>query len=92
MNIAKLIFLACHVFLASLLLVISPAHASTRWEVAPNSQMTVSASVQPISKLAAPILTPADHQTVNQTGCSCSACVQANFQQLQGKLPIINCQ
>ncbi|MBD2295468.1 hypothetical protein H6G06_18825 [Anabaena sphaerica FACHB-251] len=87
MNIAKLIFLACHVFLASLLLVASPAHASTRWQAAPTSQMIVATSAQPMPELTAPILTQPNHQIVNQTGCGCSACVQANFHKLQGKLP-----
>ncbi|TAF06451.1 MAG: hypothetical protein EAZ77_12220 [Nostocales cyanobacterium] len=90
MNIAKLIFLACHVFLASLLLVVGPAQASTKWQIAPTSEMIVSASVQPIPELTAPILTQPQHQIVNHIGCGCSACVQANFVMLQGKLPAAN--
>ncbi|MFM2064369.1 MAG: hypothetical protein RLZZ507_4040 [Cyanobacteriota bacterium] len=83
----KLIFLVCHVFLASLLLVVSPAQASTRWKTAPIAHEIVAASVQPIPELTVPILTQPHHQIANKTGCGCSACVKANFQMLQGKLP-----
>ncbi|MGM3308353.1 hypothetical protein ACSQ6I_20645 [Anabaena sp. WFMT] len=87
MNIAKLILLACHVFLASLLLVVSPAHASTKMKSAPVSQIIVVASAQPNPELIAPNLNQANNPIVDHIGCTCGTCVQANFQMLQGKLP-----
>jgi hypothetical protein len=78
MNIAKLIFLACHFFLASLLLVVSPAHASTKFKTAP---------AQPTPELIAPNLTQASNPIIAHIGCACSTCMKANFQMLQGKLP-----
>ncbi|MBK1990644.1 hypothetical protein A0J48_024505 [Sphaerospermopsis aphanizomenoides BCCUSP55] len=87
MNIAKLIFLACHVFLASLLLVVSPAQAASKFNVVPAVNRIVVTSVQANPKFTVPILTQPHHQIVDQTGCACSACVQSNFHLLQGKLP-----
>jgi hypothetical protein len=87
MNIAKLILLACHVFLASLLLVVSPAHASTKFKAAPTAQIILVASAQSNPELTAPNLTQATHSIVDHIGCACGNCVQANFQMLQGKLP-----
>lgn len=90
MNIAKLIFLTCHVFLASLLLVVNPAQASTRWQTAPNSQLIVATSVQPIPEFTKPVLNQPKYQITNHIGCTCHACIQANFHKLQGKLPVID--
>lgn len=87
MNIAKLIFLACHFFLASLLLVVSPAHASTKFKTAPISQIIVVASAQPSSELIAPNLTQPSNPIIAHIGCACGTCVKANFQMLQGKFP-----
>lgn len=87
MNIAKLIFLACHVFLASLLLVVSPAHASTKFKAVPDAQITVIASAPANSELTVPKLTQPKPQIINHIGCSCNTCIQSNFQMLQGKLP-----
>lgn len=83
----KLIVIACHVFLASVLLVVNPAQASTRWKTTPISSEMVATSVQPIPQLTLPILHSQNHQITNHIGCSCGACVQANFAMLQGKLP-----
>ncbi|MBE9237755.1 hypothetical protein IQ227_17395 [Anabaena aphanizomenioides LEGE 00250] len=86
-NITKLIFLACHLFLASLFLVVSPAQASTRWKTIATSDQIVAASVQPIPELTKPIFKQQNQQIFKNIGCSCSACVQSNFHKLQGKLP-----
>jgi hypothetical protein len=87
MNIAKLILLACHVFLASLLLVVSPAHASTKFKAAPAAHIILVASAQLNPELTAPNLTQANNPIIDHIGCACGTCVQANFQILQGKLP-----
>ncbi|AFZ57186.1 hypothetical protein H6G54_24765 [Anabaena cylindrica FACHB-243] len=92
MNIAKLILLACHVFFVSLLLVVSPAHASTKMKSAPVPQIIVIASAQPNPELIAPNLTPANSSIVDHIGCTCGTCVKANFQMLQGKLPAADFQ
>jgi hypothetical protein len=84
----KLILITCHVFLASLLLVVNPAQASTRWKTTPIYSEMVATSVQAIPQLTAPSVHQQKHQIVNHIGCGCSACVKANFAMLQGKLPI----
>jgi hypothetical protein len=86
MNIAKLIFLACHVFMASLLLVVSPAHTSTKFKGVPAAKIFIVASAQANLELTAPILTQPKPQIINHIGCSCNTCIQSNFQMLQGKL------
>jgi hypothetical protein len=83
----KLILIACHVFLASLLLVVNPAQASTRWKTTPTSHEIVANFVQPTPELTAPILNQPKHQIANHIGCGCSVCMQANLSMLQGKLP-----
>jgi hypothetical protein len=75
MNIAKLILLACPVFLASILLVANPANAS---------------SLKSTPEFAIPTLTQASNPILDQLGCNCANCVQAKFQTLQGKLPSVN--
>ncbi|MBD2627374.1 hypothetical protein [Trichormus variabilis] len=83
MNIAKLILLACPVFLASLLLVANPAHAFSR-----NGVITLATpSAQTNLELTTPNLHPASNPIIDQLGCGCSTCVQTKFQMLQGKLP-----
>ncbi|MEO3707380.1 hypothetical protein [Trichormus azollae] len=88
MNIAELILLACHVFLVSLLLVVSPAYASTKFKAVPTAKIFIVASAQANLELIAPMLTQPKPQIINHIGCSCNTCVQSNFQMLQGKLPI----
>ncbi|WP_353931419.1 hypothetical protein WJM97_02135 [Okeanomitos corallinicola TIOX110] len=88
MNIAKLIFCACQVFLASLLLVVNPAQASTKCQVIPNADQVVAVSVQATPELTEPIFHQQNHKVINHNGCGCSACVQGNLALLQGKLPV----
>ena len=85
----KLIFLICNVFLASLLFIVNPAQASSRNQIIPNQQ-TVAVSVQPTPELTTPTLNHQKHTIINHVGCGCAACMQANFNQLQGKLPLAN--
>ncbi|TAE58178.1 MAG: hypothetical protein EAZ76_03310 [Nostocales cyanobacterium] len=92
MNIAKLIFVACHVFLASLLFVVNPAQASTKWQVTHYPDQVVTTFVQTTPQFTAPIVNQNHHQ-INKInhhlGCGCSACVSGgNFAILQGKLPV----
>ena len=91
MNIVKLILLACPIFLASLLLRVNPAHASSQKSVYVTQMLRV-ASTQTIPELAAPTLsqTPASNPIVDQLGCNCGNCVQAKLQMLQGKLPSVD--
>jgi hypothetical protein len=87
MKIVKLILLAFPVLLASLLLVINPAQAS-RLKATPAVQMIVVSSPQANLDLATPQINNITHSVIEQTGCSCSNCVQTNLHQLQGKLPM----
>lgn len=83
MNIAKLILLACPVFLASLLLVANPAQAFSR-----NGVITpATPSAQTNLELTTPHFGLVTNPIIDQLGCGCSTCVQAKFQMLQGKLP-----
>ena len=86
MKIAKLILLACPVFLVSMILVANPAHASSLKSAYPTQIMTV-VSTQQISDLATPKLTQTSNPIIDQLGCNCTNCVQSKFQLLQGKLP-----
>ncbi|MDP5017274.1 hypothetical protein FJR11_19120 [Anabaena sp. UHCC 0187] len=88
MKIVKLILLAFPVFLASLLLVINPAHAS-RLKSTPAAQIIVVSSTQANLDLATPQINNITHSVIEQTGCSCANCVQGNLQMLQGKLPMV---
>ncbi|NES98970.1 MAG: hypothetical protein F6K62_20565 [Sphaerospermopsis sp. SIO1G2] len=90
MNITKLIFLACHVVLASLLFVVNPAQASTKSQVAQHSAQVVALSVQAIPPLTTPIFNQKQHKINSHFGCSCSNCVSRNFSVLQGKLPVVD--
>ncbi len=87
MKIVKLILLAFPVFLASLLLVVNPAHAS-RLKAVPAVQMIVVSSTQANFDLVTPQINSITHSVIDQTGCTCSNCVQTNLQKLQGKLPM----
>ncbi|WP_017655616.1 hypothetical protein [Fortiea contorta] len=80
MNIAKLILLACPVFLASVLLLGNPAQASSIKSVD---------TTQLVPDLVAPNLATASNPIMDQVGCSCATCVQAKFEMLQGKLPSV---
>ena len=87
MNIAKMILLACPVFLTSILLVANPAQASS---LNPQSatQMISVASTQPISELATLHSTKTSNPIMDQLGCNCATCFQSKFEILQGKLPV----
>jgi len=89
MNIAKLILLACPVFLASMLMLANPAHASSL-KFAPATQITAVVSAQPDLELASLTLTQATNPLIDQLGCNCANCVKSKFQLLQGKLPVSN--
>ncbi|WP_193194034.1 hypothetical protein [Nostoc sp. MG11] len=86
MNIAKLILLACPVFLASILVVANPAIASSLKSVPAIQTITV-ASTQQITEFTTPKLAQASNPIIEQLGCNCGNCTQAKFQRLQGKLP-----
>ncbi|MBW4556656.1 MAG: hypothetical protein KME59_12070 [Trichormus sp. ATA11-4-KO1] len=88
MNIAKLILLACPVFLASILLVANPSHASSL-ESAFTTQMVSIASHQQVDEFAALKVTQSSNPIMDQLGCNCATCVQSKFQLLQGKLPSV---
>jgi hypothetical protein len=87
MKIVKLILLAFPLFFASLLLVVNPAHAS---QFKPTSavQIIVVSSTQANLDIVTPQINSIIHSVIEQTGCSCTNCVQANLQKLQGKLPM----
>jgi len=87
MKIVKLILLAFPMFLASLLLVVNPAHAS-KFKAIPAVQMIVVSSTQANFDLVTPQINSITHSVIEQIGCSCTNCVQANLQKLQGKLPM----
>ncbi|MTJ06311.1 hypothetical protein [Anabaena sp. UHCC 0204] len=89
MKIVKLILLAFPVFLASLLLLVNPAHAS-RFKATPAAQMIVVTSTQANFDLATPQINKITHLSIDSTGCSCANCVQTNLQKLQGKLPMVS--
>ncbi|MDB9372033.1 hypothetical protein [Nodularia sphaerocarpa] len=86
MNIAKMILLACPVFLTSILLVANPAQASS---LNPQfaTQMISVTSTQPMSELVTLHATRASNPIMDQLGCNCATCVQSKFEMLQGKLP-----
>jgi hypothetical protein len=86
MNIVKLILLACPAFLASMLLIANPAQAASV-QSAPGTEITMVASVHPISELIAPKLTSASNPIMDQLGCQCATCVKSKFELLQGQLP-----
>ncbi|WP_414562261.1 MULTISPECIES: hypothetical protein [unclassified Anabaena] len=88
MNIAKMILLACPVFLASILLVANPAHASSLKSPSPTQMISV-ASTQTIDQFTAIHVTKRSNPIMDQLGCSCATCVQAKFQMLQGHLPSV---
>ncbi len=76
MNIAKLILLACPIFLASVLMLANPAQASG-----------IKSATQQVSDLVTPTLATASNAIVDQLGCNCANCVQSKFHLLQGELP-----
>lgn len=86
MNIAKMILLACPVFLASILLLANPAQASNlKPEFA--TQMISVASTQPMSELVTLHATKTSNPIMDQLGCNCATCFQSKFEMLQGKFP-----
>lgn len=89
MNIAKLILLACHVFLASILLLANPAQALSLKSASATQLITVE-STQLIPELIPLKVNQASNPVTEQLGCNCANCLQAKFQMLQGKLPISN--
>ncbi|PPJ63792.1 hypothetical protein [Cuspidothrix issatschenkoi] len=89
MKIIKRILLALPLFLASVLLIVNPAHAS-RLQTTPDAQMMVVKSTSVNLDLITPQVNNITHSVIESSGCSCANCVQANFQMLQGKLPLVN--
>lgn len=89
MKIAKMILLACPLFLASILLVANPANASSLKSSSPIPMISV-LSHEPISEFTPLHVTKASNPIMDQIGCNCASCVQANFQMLQGKLPSVD--
>ncbi|MFO5494224.1 MAG: hypothetical protein ACLBM6_17150 [Cuspidothrix sp.] len=89
MKIIKRILLALPLFLASVLLIVNPAHAS-RLQTTPDAQMIVVESTSVNLDLITPQVNNITHSVIESTSCSCANCVQANFQMLQGKLPLVN--
>ncbi len=89
MNIAKLILLACPAFLASMLLLANPAQASSLKSASATQIITV-ASIHQIPDLAAPKLIQKSNPILDQLGCNCANCVEAQFESIQGKLPSID--
>ncbi|MBE9251217.1 hypothetical protein IQ226_19190 [Dolichospermum sp. LEGE 00240] len=87
MKIVNLILLAFPLFFASLLLVINPAHAS-QFKSTSAVQMIVVTSTQANLDIVTPQINNITHSVIEQAGCSCTNCVQANLQKLQGKLPM----
>ncbi len=87
MNIAKMILLACPVFLTSILLVANPAQASSLKPVFATQMISV-ASTQSIGELATLHATRASNPIMDQLGCNCATCFQSKFQMLQGQLPV----
>ncbi len=88
MNIAKMTLLACPVFLTSILLVATPAQASSI-NPAFATQMISVASSQPIGELATLHATRTSNPIMDQLGCNCATCFQSKFELLQGQLPVI---
>jgi|688.fasta_scaffold341718_2 hypothetical protein len=89
MKIIKRILLALPLFLASVLLIVNPTHAS-RLQTTPDAQMIVVKSTSANLDLITPQVNNITHLIIESTGCSCTNCVQANLQMLQGKLPLVN--
>jgi hypothetical protein len=89
MNIAKMILLACPVFLTSILLVANPAQASTIQPTSATSMISV-ASHQPIGQFSAFRSTRTSNPIMDQLGCSCATCLQSKYEMLQGKLPSVD--
>jgi hypothetical protein len=50
--------------------------------------MIVVTSNQANFDIATPQINSITHSVIQQIGCSCTNCVQANLQKLQGKLPM----
>ncbi len=86
MNLAKLILLACPVFLASMLWLVNPVQASSLKSTAATHIITV-ASVESIPQLIMPNLNQASDSLIDHLGCNCGNCVKSKFEMLQGKLP-----
>ncbi len=89
MKIIQRILVALPLFLASMLLIVNPAHAS-RLETTPDAQMIVVRSRSANLDLIRPQVNNITHSVIESAGCSCASCVQGNFQRLQGKLPLVN--
>ncbi|MDZ8108026.1 MAG: hypothetical protein RM338_20715 [Nostoc sp. DedQUE12a] len=88
MNIAKLILFACPAFLASILMLANPAQASSLKSGYSTPVITV-VSTQEIPSLAAPQLIQKSNPIIDQLGCNCANCAEAQFELIQGKLPSV---
>ncbi|MFM7406219.1 MAG: hypothetical protein ACKO3K_06030 [Cuspidothrix sp.] len=89
MKIINRILLALPLFLASMLLIVNPANAS-KLQTTPDAQIIVVKATSANLDLITPQVSKITHSVIESTGCSCANCVQANFQLLQGKLPLVN--
>ncbi|MEA5581305.1 hypothetical protein VB620_08130 [Nodularia harveyana UHCC-0300] len=87
MNIAKMILLACPVFLTSILLLANPAQASSLQSASATSMISV-ASHQAITELPTLHTTKTSNPIMDQLGCNCATCLQSKFEILQGQLPV----
>ncbi|MGJ5674767.1 MAG: hypothetical protein ACR9NN_14315 [Nostochopsis sp.] len=87
MNIIKLILLVCPVVLASILLVVNPAVASSLQLAPAVTQQVRLVSEQPVHQWIAPNLSGDSQSIINQLGCNCPSCVQAKLQ-IEGKLSL----
>ncbi|QLE56528.1 hypothetical protein [Nostoc sp. TCL26-01] len=85
MYLVKLVLLACPVLVASILLVVNPANA-TSMKSAPTTEAIALVSAQPVLP-EMPHLTQASNPITDQLACNCANCVQTKLNLLQGKLP-----
>ncbi|CEJ44442.1 hypothetical protein [Umezakia ovalisporum] len=88
MNIAKMILLACPVFLASILIANSAQASSLK--PASDTQIIAVASTQSMEQLVTLDSSKLSHPIMDQLGCNCAVCFQSKFQSLQGKLPSLD--
>ncbi|MCF4966005.1 hypothetical protein [Nostoc sp. CMAA1605] len=88
MRLLKLILLACPVFIASIIMVASPANANPKPTF--DHQGIAVESVQSVADIVVPHLTSTSNPITEQLGCNCANCLQSKFQLLQGKLPSVD--
>ncbi|MBF2005527.1 hypothetical protein ACF3DV_32515 [Chlorogloeopsis fritschii PCC 9212] len=86
MKIIKLILLAFPVVTASILLIASPAVASSIQSAPVTPHFTLSAT-QPAHQLIASKFSSDSKSIMDQLGCNCATCVKAKLQ-MEGKLTL----